>query len=100
MDYTGDCTQEFHLTLKPTYIHLELVHEPGQVEVEVAALHEHGVPAGKLGDDAGRHVLDELVLAVQQVEERLPVAALVAEDLHAGLVLLEFKVVLIGYNGS
>lgn len=79
--------------LSVTYILLELVLEPGEVEVQVALLHELRVPASELSNDTSRHMLHKLILTVQKVEERLPdiTFTLVAEDLHSGLVLLKCK---------
>lgn len=80
-----------HTDIWTTYIDFELVFKPGQVKVEVTLLHDVRVPAGKLGNDSGRHVLHKLIRPVQQVEEWLPYSVGkfgFTEYFYSGLVLL------------
>lgn len=80
--------------VRQTYLERELVFEPLQVEVQVGLGHLLASPASQLGEDPRRHVDDEPVLAVQQVQERPPDALLapggvLVEDLDAGAILLQ-----------
>lgn len=74
-----------------TYIHLELVLQPGEVEMQVALFHELRVPTGQLGDNASCHVLHKLVLTVKQVKEWLPDIAVfgVTEYFHPRFIFLK-----------
>lgn len=76
-----------------TYVHLKLVLKPGEVEVEITLLHQVWMPAGQLSDDTGRHVLNKLILAIQQVQEWLPRVThpSFTEDLHSAFILLQCK---------
>lgn len=81
-------------TIRPTHLVRQLVLEPLQVEVQIGLVHLLAAAARQLGQDVGRHVDDEAVLAVQQVEEGAPDAllaldAVADEHLDAGPVLLQ-----------
>lgn len=76
-----------------SYLHLKLVFQPRQVEVEIGTFHWSLRPASDLGDDSGGHIGDEAVLPVQQVQEGTPDRFLcpvrkVVEDFDTGTVLL------------
>jgi len=72
---------------------MQLVLEPGEVKVQVGALHGLRTPAGQFGDDPRGHVDDKAVGAVQQVEEWAPhgltlARCVLTENLDTAAVLL------------
>jgi len=77
-----------------THVAGQLILQELQIEVQVGLGHGLMAPAGELGEDARRHVDNEAILAVQQVEERTPDALLqlagrLMEQIHPGAILLQ-----------
>lgn len=85
---------DISLVLGLTYIGGQLVLEELQVEVEVRLGHGLVAPACKLGQYARRHVDNEAILAVKQVQERAPDALLqlagsLVEQIDTRAILLQ-----------
>ena len=81
-------------TIHCTHLVRQLILQPLQVEGQIRLVHLLTAAAGQLGQDVGRHVDDESVLTVQQVQEGAPDALLalvsiVKEHVHASTVLLQ-----------
>lgn len=81
-------------TRNNTYVKRQLILQPLQIEVQIGLGHLLGRPASQLGQNARRHIDDEAVLAVQQIQERTPDVLLASgrvlvEDVDARAILLE-----------
>ena len=54
------------------YVQLELVLEPGDVELKIFSHHLLPGPARHFGDDPGSHVVDVAVCVIQKSKEVFP----------------------------